>query len=101
MLRPYLRVVVREGPLDSDGALEGSGSRWEGGHDAVAGVLDLTAAAGLEGIADDSVVRSHHLLCLRVPEALGEGRGALHVGEKDGNQPAGSSHRCCLSIPFA
>src|SRR3990172_6336695 len=77
------RVAGGEGLLDGDGALEGARGGREGGHDAVAGVLDLGAAVGLEGVADDGVVAAEELLRAVVAEALGEGGGALHVGEQD------------------
>ncbi len=77
-------VVLGESTLDGDGAFQGAARRSEGGHDAVAGVLDLGAAVGLQGVADDAVVRPQHLLGLGVAQALGEGSGALHVREEDG-----------------
>ena len=79
------RVVLRgHGALDRDRALDGSRCRRERRHDAVTGVLDLAAAAGVERVADDGVVRADQLLRLRVAEALGERCGGLYIGEQDG-----------------
>ncbi len=72
----------------------------EGGHEAIAGVLDLGATVGLEGIADDAVVGAQHLLGLGIAQALGEGGRALHVGEEDGDKAGRSRSRCGL-VAFA
>src|SRR3989304_78143 len=80
-----LRVAGGEGLLDGDGAFEGLAGGGEGGHDAVAGVLDLGAAVGLEGLADDGGVGAARFLGGGIAEALSQGCGALHVREQDGN----------------
>jgi len=38
---------------------------------------------GAEGVSDDALVGTEDLSCSGVAEALGEGCGALHVGEED------------------
>ncbi|KKL58421.1 hypothetical protein LCGC14_2225600, partial [marine sediment metagenome] len=69
------------------GALQRLGRRGEGGHEAVASVLDFCAAVDVEGLADDGVVSAQYLLSLRVAQALGEAGGALHVRKQDGDEP--------------
>src|SRR3990170_5405623 len=50
-LRCRCAVPLNDRPLDGDGALQRPRGGGEGGHDTVAGVLDLPAAVGLQGIA--------------------------------------------------
>src|SRR4029453_1405478 len=84
-----------KGALDGDGAIEGAAGGGEGGHDAVAGVLDLAAAVGLERVADDGVVGAEDILGGGVAEAAGKVGRAFYIGEENGDE-SGRSRGCAL-----
>ena len=55
LLRPYSRILYR------DGAFQRLRRRGEGGHEAVAGRLDLAAAVRLQRFARDALVLAKNL----------------------------------------
>ena len=66
----------------------------EGGHDPVAGVLDLASARRHEGSSDDQVVfrEQHHVG--RLADRLEERRRTLQVREQDGPERVRRRRRC-------
>src|SRR3989337_1249973 len=77
-------VPLLERPLHGDGALQRARGGAERGHETVAHRLHLRAAVGGEALADDALMLAEEFAGLGVAEALGEGGGALDVGEADG-----------------
>src|SRR3972149_1842229 len=77
------RVPLREGALHGDGALQRAPGGAERGHEAVAHRLRPGAAVGGEALPDDALMLAEEFAGLGVAEALGEGGGALDVGEED------------------
>jgi hypothetical protein len=77
----------REGHRRSD--------RVEGGHDAVTRVLDLTAAVGLELLANDLVVNAQQLQVSVVPELGRLLDGSAEVGEQDRSHRRRFVRRAC------
>src|SRR3990172_8448196 len=92
-LLPLCVVAASEGLLDSDRALQGMRGGGERRHDAVARVLDLIGAVGLQPLADQLVMGAQELVGLGVAPALGEGGRTLHVREQDSERRAADGGR--------
>ena len=80
-------VVGGKSPLDIGGGAHRVRHIVEGGHDAVAGVLDLAPAESLEPAPDQRVMRPHEFERRAVAEARRHLGRTDNVGEHDGSQP--------------
>src|SRR3990172_10443113 len=100
-MRPCPSVPLLERPLDGNGALQDPRRRAERRHEAVTHSLHLGAAVSGEALPDDALVLAEEFAGLGVAEAMGQGGGALDVGEEDGAEGAWLSWlrgRCLLAL---
>src|SRR5688572_25390680 len=75
-----------EGLLDRPSALHRSVGIIEGGHDAVAGMLDLPAPPVLERTADHCIMSTDHLYGSGISQPRCHAGRVHDVGEHDGPQ---------------
>jgi len=78
-----LAVIISEGPLDVYGAVQGPGYAREGGHEAVAHVLDCLAAVTSDALPEDTIVLLQDPVRTLVSESAGERGPPFDIREQE------------------
>ena len=90
-----LGLVLGEGALHIDGAVQRPSRTGEGEHEAIALVLHFEASVLLEDPAKKLIVLPEQLPGALVAKLLDQRRGALDVGEEDRHGPLRRTSRPC------